>query len=134
MADSGKTLRVDVLRSELGRVRGLGPARAGSGHWWVVRLTSLALVPLSLWFIAAVIRHEGATRAEMVKWLRGPVPFVLLLCLIIATFWHMELGLRVVIEDYVHRNDARLALLLASRAACILAGLLCIFAVLRLGL
>ena len=134
MTEAGRSTGVQVLRSQLGRVRGLGAARAGSGHWWIVRLTSLALVPLSLWFIAAVIRHEGATRAEMVRWIRAPVPLVLLVCLIISTFWHMELGLRVVIEDYVHRNDARLAMLLATRAACIVAGLLCLFAVLRLGL
>jgi succinate dehydrogenase / fumarate reductase, membrane anchor subunit len=134
MADSGKTLRVDVLRSELGRVRGLGAARAGSGHWWLERLTGLALVPLSLWFIASVIAREGATRADMIAWLHGPVPLTLMLCLIVAMFWHMELGLRVVVEDYVHHEVTRMASVLLIRAACFVAAILCIISALRLGL
>ncbi len=104
MAGPRKTVQVDILRSQLGRVRGLGAARAGSGHWWMQRLTSIALVPLTLWFICAVIRLEGASRADVAAWLHAPVPLVLMLCLIVATFWHLELGLRVVIEDYVHRD------------------------------
>ncbi|MBV8457132.1 MAG: hypothetical protein JO122_11025 [Acetobacteraceae bacterium] len=83
---------VEILRSQLGRVRGLGAARAGSGTWWVERLTGIALIPLSLWFIASAIRLEGATRADVIAWLHAPVPLVLMLCLIIATFWHMEMG------------------------------------------
>lgn len=131
---SDKPLHVDVLRSQLKRARGLGSARSGSGVWWAERLTAIALVPLSLWFIASVIRLEGATRADMVAWLHGPVPLVLLLCLIVATFWHMELGLRVVVEDYVHRDSVRIAMLLFQRGLCIVAALLCVIAALRLGL
>jgi succinate dehydrogenase / fumarate reductase membrane anchor subunit len=129
-----KALRIDVLRSELGRARGLGSAHAGSGAWWAERLTALALVPLSLWFIASAIRLEGATRADMIAWLHAPVPLVLVLCLIVATFWHMALGLRVVIEDYVHHDAMRLALVLGQRCLCIVAALFCIIAALHLGL
>ena len=131
---SDKPLHVDVLRSQLKRARGLGSARSGSGAWWAERLTAIALVPLSLWFIASVIRLEGATRADMIAWLHAPVPLVLLLCLIVATFWHMELGLRVVVEDYVHRDALRIAMLLFQRGLCIVAALLCVVAALRLGL
>ncbi len=131
---SGKSVRVDILRSQLGRVRGLGSARAGSGHWWLERLTSIALVPLTLWFIAAVISLEGTTRVGMIAWLHAPVPLVLILCLVVATFWHMALGLQVVIEDYVHQELPRMALLLAVRAVCILAAVFCVIAALRLGL
>ncbi len=131
---SGKSLHVDILRSQLGRVRGLGAARAGSGAWWAERLTSIALVPLTLWFIASVISLEGTTRAGMIAWLHAPVPLVLILCLVVATFWHMELGLRVVVEDYVHHEVLRMAMLLLLRGICIVAALFCIIAALRLGL
>ncbi|HEY6432809.1 MAG TPA: succinate dehydrogenase, hydrophobic membrane anchor protein [Acetobacteraceae bacterium] len=127
-------MRVDILRSQLGRARGLGSARAGSGHWWRQRLTALALVPLTLWFICAAIRLEGAGRADVVAWLHSPVPLVLMLCLIVATFLHLELGLRVVIEDYVHRDPTRMVLLLGQRALCILLAVFCIIAALELGL
>jgi succinate dehydrogenase / fumarate reductase membrane anchor subunit len=130
----GKALRVDVLRSELGRARGLGSAHAGAKAWWAERLTAIALVPLTLWFIASAIRLEGATRAEMAAWLHAPVPLVLVLCLIVATFWHMELGLRAVIEDYVHDDVMRTTLLLAQRGLCIVSALFGIVAALHLGL
>ena len=134
MANVEKSLDVNVLRSQLGRVRGLGAARAGAGTWWLERLTSIALIPLSLWFIASAIRLEGATRADVVAWLHAPVPLVLMLCLIIATFWHMEMGLRAPIEDYVHHEVARVALLLFIRGLSIVLALFCFIAALRLGL
>ncbi len=134
MARSDKPLQIDVMRTQLGRVRGPGSAHAGSGTWWIERITSLALVPLTLWFIASAIRLEGATRADMIGWLHAPVPLVLILCLAVATFWHMALGLAVVIEDYVHHDFARVAMLLLVRGGCIVAALFCIIAALRLGL
>jgi succinate dehydrogenase / fumarate reductase, membrane anchor subunit len=134
MADQTKPLEIDILRSPLGRARGLGAAHTGAAHWWSQRLTALALVPLTLWFICAAIRLEGAPRTEIAAWLHAPLPLVLMLCLIAATFRHLELGLRVVIEDYVHENPMRLTLLLGQRVACILLALLCFAATLELGL
>jgi succinate dehydrogenase / fumarate reductase, membrane anchor subunit len=134
MPDIEKSLNVDILRSQLGRVRGLGAARAGSGTWWLERLTSIALIPLSLWFIASAISLEGATRADVVAWLHEPVSLVLMLCLIVATFWHMEMGLRAVVEDYVHHEIARVASLLIIRGLSIVLALFCLIAALRLGL
>ncbi len=134
MAASDKTPHVAIRRSQLGRARGLGSARAGSAHWWAQRVTALALVPLSLWFIASMMALEGAGRAAVAAWLHGPVSLVLLLCLVGASFWHMSLGLCVVIEDYVHHEGARLALVLGVRAASVLLALLCAVAALRLGL
>lgn len=134
MPNVEKSLNVDILRSQLGRVRGLGSARSGSGPWWAERLTSIALIPLTLWFIGSAIHLEGATRADVAAWLHAPVPLVLMLCLIVATFWHMALGLRVVIEDYVHQESVRLASLLVIRALCIILALFCLIAALELGL
>ena len=126
--------RITIQRSVLGRARGLGAARAGSAHWWTQRMTALALVPLSLWFIASMISLEGARRLDVALWLHSPVSLVLLLCLIVTSFWHAALGLSVVIEDYVHGEGARLALLLGMRALTVVLALLCIVSALRLGL
>lgn len=134
MAGSDKTPHVAIRRSQLGQARGLGSARAGSAQWWAQRVTALALVPLTLWFIASMMGLEGAGQGAVASWLHGPVALVLLLCLIGASFWHMALGLCVVIEDYVHQEGTRLALVLGVRAASVLLALLCVVAALRLGL
>ncbi len=106
------------LRSGLGRVRGLGSAKEGVGHWWSQRLTGLALVPLGLWLAIALVSHVGLDRAGAVAWLRQPLTVGLLGLTIVATFHHAALGLQVVVEDYVHREGVKLALLILLRAAC----------------
>jgi succinate dehydrogenase / fumarate reductase membrane anchor subunit len=133
MANNKNGPHVDVMRSPLGRARGLGSARAGSGHWWAQNLTSIALVPLSLWFVCGMIRMLGAPRQDVVAWMSGPVPIVLMLALIVATFHHMQLGVQVVIEDYVHQPGARLASILLVKGASVVLALACIVSVLRLG-
>src|SRR3954463_381966 len=102
MSDASKAPRVDILRSPLGRARGLGSTHRGSAHWWLQRLTATALVPLGLWFIFSVIGLVGAGRDQMTAWIGSPVSLSLMLALIVATFYHMWLGLQVVVEDYVH--------------------------------
>jgi succinate dehydrogenase / fumarate reductase, membrane anchor subunit len=130
---NGKVPHLDMLRSPLGRARGLGSARAGSGHWWAQRITALALVPLSLWFICAAIRLQGASRADVAGWLHRPVPLVLMISLVIATFYHLQLGLQVVIEDYLQSDALRLASNLLIKAAAFVLALACIVSVLHLG-
>jgi len=125
---------IDIMRSPLGRARGLGSARAGSMHWWAQRLTALALVPLTLWFVFSVIHLSGAAHQDVIEWLSSPYVLVLMLSLIIVTFHHLQLGLQVVIEDYVHKDPAKTVSLLAMKAACLLVGLLCAVSVLKVGL
>jgi succinate dehydrogenase / fumarate reductase membrane anchor subunit len=134
MSDTNKAPQVDMLRSPLGRARGLGSARAGSSHWWGQRLSAVALVPLTIWFVLSLFCLLGASRAEVVAWMQSPVMVVLMLALIVATFHHLHLGLQVVIEDYVHEDGTRLTALLAMKAICALLALACIVSVLRLGL
>ncbi len=134
MSDSHNAPQVDMLRSPLGRARGLGSARAGSRHWWAQRSTAIALVPLSLWFIYAVVRLTGSSRAEVHAWLHSPLTATLMLALVVATFHHLQLGLQVVIEDYVHNESRKLAAVLAMKAACVLLALVCLVSVLRLSL
>ncbi|MGA3403245.1 MAG: succinate dehydrogenase, hydrophobic membrane anchor protein [Acetobacteraceae bacterium] len=114
-----------MLRSPLGRARGLGSARSGSKHWWGQRLTSIALVPLTLWFIWSMLRLTGASQADVADWLSSPVRMALMLALIFATFHHLQLGLQVVIEDYVPQEGIKLAAVLAVKALCILLALIC---------
>lgn len=120
------------LRSPLGRAIGLGSAKEGVAHWWAQRVTAIALVPLLLWFVIAIVALAGADRATFVAWVHHPVPAVLLVLLLIATFYHGELGLQVVIEDYVENEALRLGLIIVMRLAAILLAALGIFAVLKL--
>ncbi len=122
------------MRSPLSRAIGLGSAKEGVDHWWAQRITALALVPLTLWFVIAIIELAGADRALFVDWVRQPLPAVLLVLLLIATFYHGALGLQVVIEDYVESETLRFGLLIVMRAAAILFAVRGIFAVLKLSL
>jgi len=122
------------MRSPLGRAIGLGSAKEGVEHWWRQRVTALALVPLTLWFVIAVIALVGADHAAFVAWVRNPMAALLLVLLLVATFYHTALGLQVVIEDYVHGEAMRLAALLVMRLLCILFAVRGIFAVAKLAL
>ena len=120
------------MRTPLGRAIGLGSAKEGVEHWWRERLTAIALVPLCLWFVAEIVHHAGADRAELGAWLRHPVPAVLMLLLLATTFHHTALGLQVVVEDYVGHEGARFGLIIAIRLICVLLAVFGIFAVLEL--
>lgn len=120
------------FRTPMGRARGLGSARDGAGHWWAQRLTSIALVPLTLWFVASVVSLAGASHAEVAAWLGAPVPAVLMILMIVATFHHAQLGLQVVIEDYVHSEGLKIAGIVLVKFAAAALGLVSVFAVLRI--
>ena len=111
------------MRTPMARVRGLGSAKDGTGHWWAQRLTALALIPLSVWFVASVIAMAGADYAAMQAWVASPVVAGLLILLIVATFYHAYLGLQVVVEDYVHHEGAKFATIIALKALSIVLGL-----------
>ena len=121
-----------VMRSQLGQVRGLGSAKSGVHHWWVQRLTSIALVPLSLWFVYAVLVLKDRPQPEVAHWIGMPINTVLLIALVVASFHHMQLGLQVVIEDYVHGDAARLITVVLVKGASFVLGLWAAISVLRL--
>lgn len=120
------------LRSPLARVRGLGSAKEGVAQWWVQRMTALSLIPLAIWFCASVAALTGADHRTVADWIGSPVPACLLLLLIGATFQHAQLGLQVVIEDYVHSEGLKLAALIAVKSAALILGLGSALAVLSL--
>lgn len=90
------------LRSPLSRVLGLGSAKEGVSHWWWQRITSIALVPLGVWFVYSVVRLLSGDHSTSIQWLRSPVQAALLISFSVTVFWHAFLGFQVVIEDYVH--------------------------------
>jgi len=105
------------MRSPLGRAIGLGSAKEGVKEWWAERVSAVALVPLTLWFAAAIIAHTGSGHAAFIAWLRTPLATILMILLLIALFHHTALGLQVVIKDYMH-SGARFAAVMAVRLGC----------------
>ncbi len=128
------TPQVDILRSPLGRARGLGSAKAGFHHWWIERVEAVALVPLTIWFIFALLHLVGASHQAVIDWLSSPVSMVLMLLLIVATFHHFSLGVQSVLDDYVHQPTIKMWSVFAIKGACVVLALLCIVSVLRIGM
>lgn len=126
--------RLADLRSGLSRARGLGSAKEGVSHWWAQRLTALALVPISLWFVGSLIGLVGAGQPAVVAWASSPLSAVLLIALIVATFHHAQLGLQVVIEDYVHNEGAKLAAILIVKGAAFLLATTGVLAVVKMAM
>jgi len=122
------------LRTALARARGHGSAKQGVGHWWMQRLTAVALVPLLLWLVASLIAHVGADHETVVAWMRSPVVAVGLLLLVGALFHHGQLGVQVVIEDYVHHEGLKIVSLVAVKFAALTLAVAAAFAVLSVAL
>jgi succinate dehydrogenase / fumarate reductase membrane anchor subunit len=120
------------LRSPVRRVTGLGSAKEGVSHWWSQRLTSVALLFLGMWFVVALLRIPGFTHDVVVAWIASPVNSVLLLLLIGTLVYHSQLGVQVVVEDYVHHHGLKVATMILLSFAHVAVAALAIFAVLRI--
>ena len=121
------------MRSHLGRVRGLGSSNGGIHHWWMQRLSGIALVPLCLWFIFSVVGIlVDADLATVTDWVGLHYNPVLLILFVICMFHHAQLGLQVVIEDYVRSESTKVTLLILVKLGALLLGACSTFAVIRL--
>jgi succinate dehydrogenase / fumarate reductase, membrane anchor subunit len=120
------------LRSPIGRVTGLGAAKEGVSHWWSQRVTSVALVLLGLWFVASLLRMPTYGHEFVTTWIAMPLNAVLLLLLIGTLIYHSQLGVQVVVEDYVHHHGLKVATMLLLTFVHVALAALAIFAVLRL--
>ena len=127
-------MAVSGYRTPLARAKGLGSAKTGVGTWIAERVSSVALIPLTLWgvYSALVIARSGYEGG--VAWLQNPLNAVLLSLLLGVSFHHMHLGMRVIIEDYIHKPSSKVLLLLLNSAVCGLGGALAVFSVLRVAL
>jgi succinate dehydrogenase / fumarate reductase membrane anchor subunit len=119
------------LRSPLSRARGLGSAKDGVGHWWVQRLTAVALIPLSLWFVFSLAHYSLADYATMKAWLHNPFAAVALLLFFVAAFHHAALGVQVIVEDYVGNEGAKLLCIIGAKFALYALATASVFAVLK---
>ena len=132
LSDPKQAADIQVMRSTLGRARGMGAAKSGLHHWWVERVTGIALVPLTVWFIYAVLHLLGSPQAAVHRFVANPVNTVLLLATVGMTFHHMQLGLQVVMEDYIDSRKWLTGSLLANKAVALILFLLCTISILRM--
>ena len=122
------------MRSPLGRARGHGSGNSGTEHWYIERLTALALVPLTIWFAVSLITGLGADYASLKAWMALPGNMTLMILLILVFFWHASLALGTVIDDYVHHKAAHMAGVIAVKFGSILLGVFTTVCVLKIGL
>lgn len=120
------------IQTPLGRVRGYGSAKSGTQHFWYQRMTAVALVPLTLWFVWAVVRYTGAPHAEVMLFLSHPASGIAMAMFVVVGLVHMLLGAKVVIEDYIHRESTKIALLVLLHFAVFAVGATCVVSVLRI--
>ena len=118
------------LRSPLGKVLGTGSAKEGVHHWWLQRLTSIALVPLTIWFVVSLLSLSSFEHVTVITWMAHSWTALLLILFILVATWHSQLGVRVVVEDYIHGGTKTLTLVVLTfiHAVVAAAG---IFAVLK---
>ena len=121
-------------RTPLGRARGLGSAKHGASHWISERVSSIALVPLTLWAIYSVLQLAAYDYGFAVHWIGEPLNATLTVLTLAIGFWHMHAGLRVVVEDYIHKALTKSVLLLLNLFVCGLAGALAVFSILKVAL
>lgn len=120
------------MRTELGKVRGLGAAKSGTARWWMERVTSIALIPLSIWLLASLVSGVASSHAVMTEWVSNPLVAVLLVLFVAVAFYHAALGLKVAVEDYVHEHGNKITSLLLIDFLAIVGGLAGIVAVLKI--
>ncbi|HEX6375192.1 MAG TPA: succinate dehydrogenase, hydrophobic membrane anchor protein [Allosphingosinicella sp.] len=123
-----------ALQTPLARVRGTGPAGHGAGHWWHERLSSVACLLLYVWLIVSLLRLPALDHRGVTEWLRDPLAAVPMLLLVLASFWHLKMGLQVIVEDYVHDEGNRFLSILLLNFAAMLGAAFAMFAVLKIAL
>ena len=120
------------IRSALANARGLGSAKTGVTHWWAQRVSAVALVPLTLWFVACLASQFGASYESVTAWLSSPFQASLMAIYLAAIFYHSQLGLQVIVEDYIHVETVKVIVLIALQLINILLAVSAIFSVIMI--
>jgi succinate dehydrogenase / fumarate reductase membrane anchor subunit len=121
-----------TAQTPLHKVQGLGAAHSGTGHFWHERLTAVALIPLSLWFLYVMLGLSGTSEVTALQFLAHPWTAILMGAFIVFSLWHAYLGLQVVIDDYVHTAGMKIFLMLVVRFSVIAIGSTSLFAIVRI--
>jgi succinate dehydrogenase / fumarate reductase membrane anchor subunit len=116
----------------LHKVQGLGAAHAGTGHFWHERLTSVALIPLSLWFLYVMLGLSGTNEVTALQFLGHPWNAILMGAFVLFSLWHAYLGLQVVIDDYIHTAGMKIFLMLVVRFSVLAIAATSVFAIVRI--
>ena len=125
------------IQTPLARARHLGSAMEGPEHWWMQRMTSLMLIPLTLWFVASMwwlVVDGGFTYEALRDWLSGPISAVLMLLFVGATFYHLKLGMQVIAEDYIIGKVARWTFIIMITFGCLTGAVATLYAVVAVAL
>jgi succinate dehydrogenase / fumarate reductase membrane anchor subunit len=123
-----------LKKTPLGQVLGLGSAKAGTEHWWQQRVSAIAGIPLVVFLIVYLLAYRGASRADIVASMHNPFVAILMGLTIANLVWHMRLGLQVVIEDYVHTDHTKYALLLLNTFFAVLMAVAGLYAILKMSI
>jgi succinate dehydrogenase / fumarate reductase membrane anchor subunit len=121
-------------RTPLSTVEGLGSAKAGTAHFWQQRITAVALVPLSIWFVASALAYVGAEEGAVAAFFAQPLNAILMFLFLAAALVHMRIGLQVIIEDYIHQEGLKIALLMLNRFAIVVIGVVAGYALIKIAL
>lgn len=119
------------LRSPLSKANGLGSAKHGFSHWWWQRVSAIALIPLTVWFVYSLICLVGADHVDATAWLSRPINATLMLIFVLTALFHGQTGLQVIIEDYIHTKWQNLSLLLFIKFSAVILGVLATISVLK---
>jgi succinate dehydrogenase / fumarate reductase membrane anchor subunit len=120
------------IRTPLARVRGYGAAHSGTGHFWLQRLTAVANIPLTIAAVVIIIMLLGRNQAAAAQILGSPLVAIIMLLFILSITTHMRIGMQVIIEDYVHDDVAKLALIMANGFFAVAAALVSAYGILKL--
>jgi len=119
------------LRSPLSRVLGSGSAKEGTDHWWMQRITAIALLILGLWFLISIASLEGYSETDMHTWVASPFNAIMLLLMSITLAWHSMLGIQIVIEDYIHGPGLKVVSIILSKFVHVFLGVAAVVAILK---
>lgn len=122
------------MNTPISKVRGLGSARSGTHHWWMQKIAAVALIPLTIWFVASIVQMTNADYFTVRAWLASPVSATLMLLYIVIGLYHLRLGLQAVVEDYIHTEGMKIFLQFSILFGCTVIAVGSIFSVLKIAL
>jgi succinate dehydrogenase / fumarate reductase membrane anchor subunit len=122
----------NTMRTAASKVRGLGSAKSGTDHFFRQRMTALANVPLAIAFVIILTMLVGVPHATFVATMKNPLVALLLLLFVVSGVVHMKLGMQVIIEDYIHHEGQKIAMLIGNTFFAIVVGAACTFAILKM--